>query len=203
MSIANWENQVVDAPSELALNILIFSFIIIWIFEIWINTFEQECIPAGCVPPAHWLYPWFSAFHQGWGAWSDGGMVVVTSVGEGVVTSVGGWPQLGMVTSVGGSRHLPHHTRHLPLPHPSEQAPTSSPIRIGTYSCDHVTYHMMHLVLPPPPPLDRVSDTHLWKHNLCLLRYTGSKKRHTRNRYSTLKGFYNFFSPLTSNINIP
>ena len=59
----------------------------------------------------------------------------------------------------------PHQTRHLP---PS----------------DHVTYPMMHLMSPPPPPLDRVSDTRMWKHNIRSLRYEGGKNEFIRNLVS-------------------
>ena len=30
---------------------------------------------------------------------------------------------------------------------------------IHPHLCDHVTYPMMHFMSPPPPPVDRVSDT--------------------------------------------
>ena len=79
------------------------------------------------------------------------------TVFPGSLPSFGG----GGVTSVGGG-WLQAPT---PPPRPpSDQTPTPR---------DHVTYPMMHLMshLPsPPPPLDRMSDTHLWKHNFHPLR---------------------------------
>ena len=54
--------------------------------------------------------------------------------------------------SWGGGRHSPGH---LPLP-PWSRSPL--PWTRSPPDCDHVTYPMIHLVSPPPPKCDRMTD---------------------------------------------
>ena len=41
-----------------------------FIFLTLYNEYEQECIPVGCIPPAHWSYLCISSYpmHAPWGA---------------------------------------------------------------------------------------------------------------------------------------
>ena len=107
-----------------------------------------------------------------WWGWAVNDLSFLGGVGVGgqwpFLPGVGGWGGGGPVKGRGWMSPPPWTGPPPPQPdHPQGQ--TTSP-------CDHVTYPMMHLVSSPPPDLDRVSGTCLWKHNLCLLHYVGSKK---------------------------
>ena len=110
---------------------------------------QQECIPVGCVPPAHWPYC-LVCFLRGWPGLGGGGQVTRSDQGG------GGHPQ----------PHLGHH------PHP-----TSPPPHLGHHPHlrhPHQTMSPIPWCISCHPP-QNWTDRCLWKHNLRSLRYAGGK----------------------------
>ena len=86
--------------------------------------YEQECIPVGCVPPAHWLYS-----------------LVLCSPGLGMTRSDWGWPGL---TRAGGDQVWLGDGGYLPPTRPGTYPPP--PIRPCGLSHDAFD------ITPPPHP---------------------------------------------------
>ena len=147
------------------------------------NLIQQEYIPVGCVPPAHWPYS-----------------LVLCLPGR-VVTSVGGGDH-PTPPHPHHTRHLPppHHTRHLPPPHHTRHLPPS----------DHVTYPIMYLMSTPPPPVDIVVistkdknyiswDSSVWQNcfSVCQHCVTISVNKQLNRLANCHKALWQFFSSLT------
>ena len=116
----------------------------------------QECIPVGCVPPAHWVHLIVSA-RGGMHAW--GGMCVRGGAClEGMHTQGEG---ACMPKGAGGGKHT---LRGMCAWGACVPGGVCMP---GGNMCDWGT------CMPSTPPL--WTDRHLWKHNLCKFRLRAVK----------------------------
>ena len=107
---------------------------------------KQECIPVGCVPPAHWLY-------------------LILSAGECMHATHAPLPHMPTLPHC---HTCPHHACPLPCMPPCHAChPPHTPFP-ATHAPATQDPSTMHVPLPhiPPPWTDR----HLWKHNLRKLR---------------------------------
>ena len=121
---------------------------------------EQECIPVGCVPPAHWPYLVVSATHAT----------------PATHTPLPHMPPSAMHAPP--ATHAPHHAHPLPCHACPPQCTPPCHAQPPFHTCPpampapcHVCPPAMHAPLPhmPPHPVDRILETHFWKYYLALI----------------------------------